>query len=325
MTYDLCVYTDSWRDLTPSHLRNRPSRAQQRRGADPRVLCDMRPVAGVAGERLSGWEALMPRDKDFKRLVRRRMVETGERYTTARAALEENGTSLPAQVRQWLSLLGGDQASNTYKLLEKLPTEARRSAALHGLGDPDWRVRSRCAQLLDNLALTEETKVRLLEVLDDDYPRVRCEAFHTLTCEHCKPEACEVDIRGIAGKMVDDPTPRVRRAAAQALSHYFVDEAITKLRELLESDPSPRVRRETPWKLARALNRRNGYEAYLALPSSLRATLEEKYLGKWVGVFEGKVVSAHESRKLVRREVRGLGLEGKAVLCLVQTHGPRLK
>lgn len=260
----------------------------------------------------------MPRDKDFKRLVRQRMAETGERYTTARAALDKDYTSLTPQMREWLFMLGGDHAKTAYKMLEQSPTSKRRDAALHGLGDPDWRVRSRCAQLLDDLALTEDTKRRLIELLDDEHPRVRYEAFHTLTCEHCKPEACEVDIRGMAGKMVDDPTPRVRRAAAQKLAHYFDDEAIAKLQHLLENDPSPRVRRETPWKLARSLNRRTGYEAYLALSPSLRARLDEKYPGKWVGVSEGRVVSAHESRKLVGREVLGLGLSGKAVLCLVQ-------
>lgn len=262
----------------------------------------------------------MPQDKDFKRLVRERMSETGERYTNARSALlsKSEKSWLTPELRELISMLGkSDGADFAYKQLEQLPTETRRAAALEGLSDANWRVRSRCAALLDNLVLTNETTRRLIQLLDDEYPRVRYEALHTLTCEHCKPEKCNVDIRGIAGKLVEDPTPRIRRSAAWLLSRYFDDEAISKLRDLTENDPNERVRRQMLWTLPRALARRKGHEAWLALPPSLRSRLQEKYSGKWVGVADGRVLSAHENDKLVRREVRGMGLSDGAVLCLV--------
>lgn len=177
-------------------------------------------------------------------------------------------------------------------------------------------MRSRSAQLLDDLALTNETQKRLTQLLDDDHVRVRMDAFHTLTCEHCKPEACDVDIRGIAEKLIDDPNPSLRRGAAQALARFFDDDAIAKLREMLH-DPNKRVRREAPWKLAVAESRRRGYEALLTLPAPLRARLQEKYPGKWVAISEGKVISAHERGKLVRREVKGLAQTDSAVICFV--------
>src|SRR2546422_2369339 len=65
-----------------------PSPAAMRRGEDSRVQSDVRNApGGVAGGRWLRPEVLMPQEKDFKRLVRRRMEETGERYTEARAAL----------------------------------------------------------------------------------------------------------------------------------------------------------------------------------------------------------------------------------------------
>lgn len=60
----------------------------------------------------------MPQDKDFKRLVRQRMSETGERYTSARSALEseQDAKILTRQMRQWLSLPKGEEARAAYKL-----------------------------------------------------------------------------------------------------------------------------------------------------------------------------------------------------------------
>lgn len=265
----------------------------------------------------------MPQGKDFKRLVRERMAITGEQYTAARAALlgERDRQVLAPELALWMTQLGdGEHARAAYEFLERLPEETRRIASMEGLRHADWRVRSRSAQLLDNLTLTPETTARLLELLDDEHPRVRAEAFHTLTCEHCKPEACDVNMRAIAGKMVDDQTPSLRRAATGLLSYFFDNQAIVKLRALAD-DPSPRVRRELPWKLARAERRRTGYEAFLKLPSPLRDKLEAKYatnwVGKWVGVSGENVLSAHDHLKHAKSEVAGLGYADSAIICLV--------
>lgn len=265
----------------------------------------------------------MPQDKDFKRLIRERMAITGERYTVARSALlaEWDPQVLGPDFALWMTQLGNEeQARAAYESLERLPEQTRRRVSMEGLRHADWRVRSRSAQLLDNLALTPETTAQLLELLDDEHPRVRAEAFHTLTCEHCKPEACDVNMRAIAGKMVDDPTPSLRRAASGLLAYFFDNQAILKLRGLAD-DPSPRVRRELPWKLARAERRGIGYQAFLELPGPLRDKLEAKYatnwVGKWVGVSGEKILSAHDHLKHARSEVVGLGYADSAVVCLV--------
>ena len=69
--------------------------------------------------------------------------------------------------------------------------------ALHdGLSHSDAAVREGCVQLLDHF-LTEETVPAIIAALDDEHPRVRLAAAHTLACDRCKKDACRPNDRDI--------------------------------------------------------------------------------------------------------------------------------
>lgn len=64
----------------------------------------------------------MTRDKDFKRLVRTRTAATGERYTTARAALlrpGKEGAMIPVTVKVSVQILTEDEAAQRAEKAEK--------------------------------------------------------------------------------------------------------------------------------------------------------------------------------------------------------------
>src|SRR5437016_314471 len=110
----------------------------------------------------------MPQDRDFKRLVRRRMALTGERYTAARAALDPQPPAPGRDVARWVEELASPaHAMAAYGALRGLPAERLRPAALSGLDHPSWRVRRSCCRLLDDLVLTDETTAALERRLAD--------------------------------------------------------------------------------------------------------------------------------------------------------------
>ena len=157
----------------------------------------------------------MPKDQDFKRLVRARMSGTGERYTQARAALAA-GRSAPDplvsdRTRSVLGQLADiELAEVSRRYLGRLPEPERRAAAIEGLGHQDWRVRRTSAQLLDKVDLTAESVAALTRALDDEHPQVRRKAVHSLSCEQCKPNSCAVDVRPLFERVIRDRSRLVR-------------------------------------------------------------------------------------------------------------------
>ena len=120
----------------------------------------------------------MPKDHDFKRLVRARMDDRRERYTQARAALAaERGVPDPPVSHRTRSVLGQladtGLAEVSRRYLGRLPEPERRAAAIEGLDHHDWRVRRTSAQLLDRVDLTAESVAALTRALDDEHPQVR--------------------------------------------------------------------------------------------------------------------------------------------------------
>src|SRR5262249_57276496 len=102
------------------------------------------PGCGVAGERGTPQEFVMPKDHDFKRLLRARMDDTGERYAQARAALASQrgapGPPVSDRTRGVLGQLAGiELAEASRRYLERLPEPERRGAASDGGGPPGRR------------------------------------------------------------------------------------------------------------------------------------------------------------------------------------------
>lgn len=127
----------------------------------------------------------MPQDKDRKRLVRQSMAMTGKRYTEALQELLEDQPRLghrPDQPRRWVGFLGSPHSQTALALLQALPEDERRVAAIEGLQHPIADVRRRCCQLLDDMKLTEESIAAMTAALDDRDPHVRAAALHSLSC-----------------------------------------------------------------------------------------------------------------------------------------------
>jgi hypothetical protein len=235
----------------------------------------------------------MPQDKDFKRLVRQRMSETGEPYTRARLALLAERGPKPDGRQDVLALLSmkgvpGQQNEGLLQM-QSLPPDESRRIALRGLHHDNWRVRRRCAQLLDDIALTEETIDALKAALRDDHPRVRQAALHSLICEHCKPDGCALDVRSTALSMFNDSSAVVR---AQAIAAFWLierDDMIDVFRNIAENDPSPKVRRAAAGQVEWAEVRLSAEQAQRELPDELRRKTE-RHPGKWVGIADGKIV-----------------------------------
>lgn len=182
----------------------------------------------------------MPQDKDLKRLVRRRMAETGEPYTKALLAIvgppPESDLAAPvdrsrrlAELVQMLAdkgqrieaireLVGGVTATEMRAI--ELPDD-RYDVIVAGLTDPHPKVRWWCIQLLDHVP--DERALRaVVPLLDDPVDRVRRNAVHALGCIACKPGAepdLPVELVDRIERMVrEDPNAKVRREAAHALA-----------------------------------------------------------------------------------------------------------
>jgi HEAT repeats len=241
----------------------------------------------------------MPQDKDFKRIVRRRMASTGEPYTAARAALDPPPSPPHHVVSRWLEQLAHPaQAQAAFGALEALPAERLRPAALSGMDHPSWRVRRSCCRLLDDLSLTPESTAALLARLDDLHPLVRRAAGHTLTCTHCKPDGCALDVRPLLERMAADRSRRVRSGVLHGLTWpVYADEpwANDLLRRFAEHDPSAQLREVALAYLPHLEARHRSNELRLRLPPELRAKTE-RHPGRWVAIAGGRIVGVDDPR-----------------------------
>lgn len=253
----------------------------------------------------------MPQDQDFKRLVRQRVAETGERYTSAHAALTRATPPTrppdPEVVRRWIELLASpDENTRTFDLLKALPHDVLRVAALDGLAHESWKVRRRCCRLLDDVMLTEESTAALQARLDDEHPGVRKAAMHSLSCVHCKPDGCALDLRPLLERMSVDFDVNVRQAAIAPLewNPVFVESWVVALLEhVRHHDPSSRLRESATKGLARIARQERTDAERRQLPQDLRRKTE-RHVGKWVAVADGRIVSASVSLGTIRKQTR---------------------
>ena len=256
----------------------------------------------------------MALDKDFKRQVRQRMTETGERYTVARAALDERSNidsererdDLGELEQRWIELLGDQrQAMGAFELLKALPENRLRRAALAGVTSDDWRVRRYCCRLLDDTSLVDESLVALERALEDEHPDVRRAAMHSLTCQHCKPDGCALDVRGIFERMANDPNRKVREGVIGTLSWALEDDwAVEILERCAAGDPSRKLRELAAKGVDRIRRQLASDGERRQLPEPLRSKTE-RHPGKWVGVADGELVIAARMPGRVRRALRG--------------------
>lgn len=257
----------------------------------------------------------MPTDKDFKRIVRQRMAQTGERFTVARAALakvplhsrdaEVGSTGSSAQDRssRWIELLGHPRHNQgAFALLRALAPEQLGPLAVTGTRHANPKVRRRSCQLLDDLALTPESVAALEACTADEDPRVRGAALHTLSCEHCKPDGVCLDQRLIAERAAADRSAKVRRGVAMALSwnpRHSDDWSLDMATRLL-ADPSDEIRRYAQAAIERIARQQRSDEERRRLPEPLR-TKTERHPGKWVAIIAGAIVAVDPAPSWRRR------------------------
>ncbi len=252
----------------------------------------------------------MPKDKNFKALVRTRIALTGERYTQARAALDTRRpdagmqTALPG----WLEALGGpDSYHRTYQVLRTLPPDTVRTVAITGTRHPNWRARRGSCRLLDDLVLTTHSIAALQACLEDLDPRVRRAAVHTLSCQHCKPDGCVVDVRPVFEKALTDANRSVRQMAVGPLM-YGTDEPWKRdlLREVETNDPSGVLREWARRRLEELRARDQSDIERRKLPPDLVAKTE-RHVGKWIAITDGRMIDAGTNPGAMERSARKRG------------------
>jgi HEAT repeat protein len=239
----------------------------------------------------------MPKDRDFKRLVRARMDDTGERYTQARAALAaERAAPGPLVSDRTRSILGQladvGLAGSGRHCLEQLPEPERRAAAIEGLGHRDWRVRRTSALLLDRVGPTAESVAALTRALGDEHPQVRRKAVHSLSCEQCKPDSCVADVRPLFERAIGDPSRLVRSMVLHVCSLHFLCHqwAIDLLARVAAADPSQKLRAEAETVLRHLRERWDSDDRRRRLPGDL-ARKTERHPGRWVVIRDGRIIT----------------------------------
>ena len=256
----------------------------------------------------------MPKDHDFKRLVRARMAHTGERYTQARAALaaqRDAGDQLVSdRTRSLLGQLADTGlAAASRDHLARLPEPERRAAAIEGLRHGNWRVRRTCAQLLDRVDLTPESVAALTRALDDEHPQVRRKAVHTLTCENCKPNGCAVDVRRAFERAIGDPSSLVRSMVVHVCTLHFFDQqwVIDLVAAVAASDKSAKLRESAAAEIRALRERWDSDDRRRELARDVAARTE-RHGGRWIVVRDGRVVATPgKAGRVFRRELSAGG------------------
>jgi HEAT repeats len=236
----------------------------------------------------------MPIDKDLKRLVRARMAETDENYTTARAGL------VPAvprvDLRALVSRLADPgTAAAAAAALKAQPPKRLVPALVAGLESHEWRVRRSCCRLLDDLDFTPGSLAALRRALDDPDPRVRRSALHTLSCQHCKPSGCGVDVQPLFERMARDPNRRVRDAVLNPLGWQRHGPWAERLVEYMAvNDPSEKLRENARGILAAKALERAADAERRRLPERLRRKTE-RHPFQWVALDGERLVAGSPS------------------------------
>jgi HEAT repeat protein len=122
------------------------------------------------------------------------------------------------------------------------------SAVRRGLRHPDPRVRAACAQILDHF-LDDAAIAEIVDCLNDDHPRVRLWALHTLGCGRCKEGSCRPGEDAFLPEAIrmlqEDPVPHVRAVAATTLGRSAASrrsDVAQALAAARDGDPDRHVR-----------------------------------------------------------------------------------
>ncbi|HEX4216150.1 MAG TPA: HEAT repeat domain-containing protein [Candidatus Dormibacteraeota bacterium] len=227
------------------------------------------------------------------------MAAKHENYTAALAALAPSPRTVDMRslVGQLADPVSAEKASDQ---LRCMAPERLIPGLVAGLGSGVWRVRRSCCRLLDDLDFTPESLEALQHALDDPDPRVRRSAMHTLSCQHCKPNGCALDIQPIFERMAHDTSRIVRSSVVKALGWQrhgpWAEQLVT---DAAANDPSTELREDAQATLvAWAFERASDAEGRL-LPERLR-TKTERHPFEWVALDGSRLVAGSWSREISR-------------------------
>ena len=244
----------------------------------------------------------MPQDKDIKRLVRARMAKTGERYTQAKSAIDTRQQRADSPYAHWIEQLASQETRwRAYEQLRSLPPDVLNPLAVAGTTHTNAEIRRRCCRLLDDLAFTPDSFAALERCLDDPEPKVRRAALHSLSCQRCKPEGCEVDVRSVYERMASDPSSEIRDKVVRAISWGPFNQAweVELVRRAARNDRSARVRATAQSGLDDREQRLRSDAERRQLPPELVAKTE-RHQGKRVAISGGRIVGVNLSNRAAR-------------------------
>src|SRR5215472_15680549 len=218
-------------------------------------------------------------------------------YTTARAALvpATPTVDLRALVSKLADPVTAGPAAGT---LKAQPPARLVPALVAGLESLEWRVRRSCCRLLDDLDFTPESLAALRRALDDPDARVRRSALHTLSCQHCKPSACALQVEPLFERMARDPNRRVREAVLNPLGWERHGPWAERLVEYMAvNDRSEKLQEHARRALAGKAFERAADAERRRLPERLRLKTE-RHPFRWVGLDGERLVAGSWSKAI---------------------------
>ncbi len=171
-------------------------------------------------------------------------------------------------------------------------------ALVAGLESREWRVRRSCCRLLDDVDFTPESMAAMQRALDDPDPRVRRSALHTLSCQHCKPSGCALEVQPLFERMARDPSRKVRDAVLNPLGWQRHGPLAERLVEYMAvNDPSEKLREHARGILAGKAFERAADAERRRLPERLRLKTERHPL-QWVALDGERLVAGSWSKAI---------------------------
>jgi HEAT repeat protein len=126
---------------------------------------------------------------------------------------------------QLIELLGSQDREEQYEAYKALFAQGQTvlDDAVRGLKHANPKVRRWCADLMDHLA-DDRCVLPLIGLLEDEAPRVRRQAVHSLACQRCKPTPLQADLTATLVEIaLNDPSLKVRSEAVFGLSFQAPD------------------------------------------------------------------------------------------------------
>jgi HEAT repeat protein len=147
-------------------------------------------------------------------------------------------------LKQQVELLGSPDRTVRRAAFNALEAQGQAilAAIIEGLQHPNPKIRGDCADLMDHLA-DDRCIAPLMAATQDDTPRVRRRAVHSLSCDRCKPLPLDVDLVPLFAEiLINDDNAKVRHEAAYGLALRAPDArmvpALEQVRDELTAKPS---------------------------------------------------------------------------------------